>query len=126
MFEKPKFKRRQKPKVIKIQMQDRKECYVCHCVTDLEDHHVFGGANRPLSERYGLKVWLCYKDHQGDQGIHYNRPLRKQIQETAKQKFISIYGEQEFLRIFKGVQSFDTSETCKLGRPGNAGGIGTV
>jgi hypothetical protein len=121
MFEKPKIRRRAKPKVIKIQMQDRKECYVCHCVTDLEHHHVFGGANRPLSELYHLKVWLCYKDHQGDQGIHYNRPLRKQIQEMARQKFIEVYSEQEFLRIFKGVQSFDTNETCKLGRSSDIG-----
>ena len=49
-------------------MQTKKECYVCRELvgtemslpdTGLEMHHIFGGtANRKLSEKYGLKVWL--------------------------------------------------------------------
>ena len=39
-------------------------CYVCgrNRVADpcgLEEHHAFGGANRKLSEKYGLKVHIC-------------------------------------------------------------------
>lgn len=106
MFAKPKFKSRPKPKVKKIQMQKQKECYVCHGVYDLEGHHCFGGANRPISELYGLKVWLCHKDHTGDAGNHFNKALRQQIQDEAQMRFEAIYGHDEFLRIFRGVVSY--------------------
>lgn len=34
---------------------------------NLEEHHIFEGtANRNLSEKYGLKVYLCQKHHRGD------------------------------------------------------------
>jgi hypothetical protein len=103
MFPKLAYKSKPKPKVIKIQMQERKECFVCHCTYGLEGHHAFGGANRPLSELYGLKVWLCPKDHTGDDGNHFNKELRQQIQDAAQKKFEEIYGHDEFLRIFRGV-----------------------
>lgn len=84
-------------------MQNRKECYVCHCETNLEYHHCFGGANRPISELYGLKVWLCHKHHTEDAGAHFSPELRQQIQDEAQRKFEEIYGHDEFLRIFRGV-----------------------
>jgi hypothetical protein len=40
-------------------------CYICREQTGyiverrgLEEHHIFGGPNRKLSEKYGLKVYL--------------------------------------------------------------------
>lgn len=29
----------------------------------LEEHHIFGGPNRHLSEEYGLKVYICPECH---------------------------------------------------------------
>jgi len=43
-------------------LQTDRECYFCKAVR-VEEHHIFGAANRPLSERYGLKVWLCPACH---------------------------------------------------------------
>lgn len=34
-------------------------CFLCGKTGTLEEHHVFGGPNRSLSERDGLKVGLC-------------------------------------------------------------------
>ena len=39
-------------------------CYICgrnHTADPcgLETHHVFGGANRKFSEKYGLKIHIC-------------------------------------------------------------------
>lgn len=34
-------------------------CFLCGKVGSLEEHHVFGGPNRKLSEEDGLKVGLC-------------------------------------------------------------------
>ena len=70
-------------------LQDKKSgcCYICeHWRGDdsikrgLEEHHIFYGPNRRLSERYGLKVMLCRYHHQGDiHGAHdaiHNNPDR--------------------------------------------------
>lgn len=45
-----------------IMQQDDNECYLCGAngtMDHLHWHHVFGGPNRKLSERYGLKVRIC-------------------------------------------------------------------
>lgn len=52
-------------------LQCKKECYVCKIASNLEAHHLFfGQANRKLSEKYGLKVPLCYEHHRGTNGVH--------------------------------------------------------
>jgi len=43
-------------------MSEMRECWLCsrNGIGDrLEKHHIFGGANRWKSEKYGLTVWLC-------------------------------------------------------------------
>lgn len=48
-----------------------KECYVCHSKYAVEEHHIFGGnADRNVSEKYGLKVHLCWDHHHGTYGCH--------------------------------------------------------
>lgn len=53
-------------------MHDKKEgtCYLCKRLcgdyyrkTTQEHHAIFGTAGRRLSERYGLKVYLCMEHH---------------------------------------------------------------
>ena len=34
-------------------------CWLCGRWGHLEEHHIFGGANRKKSTRYGLTVFLC-------------------------------------------------------------------
>lgn len=68
-------------------IQDKRSgrCYICEhwrnddsIKSNLEEHHIFYGPNRKLSERYGLKVMLCRYHHQGDiHGAHdaiHNNP----------------------------------------------------
>ena len=50
-------------------LQSDKECYLCRrfynlrTTRGLEEHHIlFGRGRRELSERYGLKVWLCHNN----------------------------------------------------------------
>lgn len=57
-----------------IQNKEDHQCYICKNFLgdwsekkDLEEHHIFEGvANRKLSEKYGLKVYLCRHHHTGD------------------------------------------------------------
>ena len=51
-------------------IQKKKECIICNSL-NAEEHHVFfGTANRKLSEKYGLKVYLCAEHHRGTRGVH--------------------------------------------------------
>lgn len=82
-------------------IQDEKECYVCRSPY-VEDHHVFyGTANRKLSEKYGLKVWLCAEHHRGRSGAHQNKTLDTRLKEVAEERFKEMY-PYNFRRLFYG------------------------
>lgn len=47
-----------------IIQKDPTECYICGrngAEDPLDKHHVFGGANRKLSEEDGLYIMVCHK-----------------------------------------------------------------
>ena len=46
-------------------LQNEKECYICGLYYPVEEHHVYFGANRKISEQNGFKVWLCAEHHRG-------------------------------------------------------------
>ena len=54
-------------------IQDIKQCWVCKTTLNLEEHHCLYGINRKMSERFGLKVWLCNEHHTGRMGVHKGR-----------------------------------------------------
>ena len=84
---------------MKSVLQASKECYVCGRTDQLHDHHViYGGANRRISEKYGLKVWLCYEHHTGNAGVHFNPELNQQLHEIAQRFYESHYGNREDFR----------------------------
>ena len=70
----------------------------------LHEHHViFGLANRRLSERHGLKVYLCYVCHRDNKlGVHgCNTELRERLQQAGQQAFENKIGSrEEFMKIF--------------------------
>lgn len=76
---------------MKTVLQSKKECWVCGTTIDLHDHHIFyGTANRKISEKRGLKVWLCGKDHNlSKAGVHFNKEL-----DTALKQFAQTYYEE--------------------------------
>ena len=41
-------------------------CFLCGNYETLEEHHIFGGARRPISTKYGLTVHLCPWCHRID------------------------------------------------------------
>ena len=38
-------------------------CYICHAQCETDEHHIFEGANRKASDKYGLTVYLCRVCH---------------------------------------------------------------
>lgn len=65
-------------------------CYLCGEYEVLERHHIFGGALRKKSERYGLVVHLCHRCHnEPPNGVHHNRETRRAMQ---------VYGQLKAMR----------------------------
>ena len=82
-------------------IQKEKQCYICHSPY-VEEHHIFfGTANRKLSEKYGLKVWLCPEHHRGRFGVHHFKYLDDVLKDTAREKFEETY-PWNFQRLFYG------------------------
>lgn len=85
-------------------IQTEKKCLFCGGVRWLECHHIFGGnPNRKLSEKYGLKVWLCHSHHnEPPNGVHFNAEIRKRLQAKAQKIAMRHYEWtiEEFIKIF--------------------------
>jgi Zn-finger protein len=81
-------------------IQDDKQCYFCGKVTGLECHHVFGGvANRPISEKYGLKVWLCHDCHTGTEGAQYDKMKNLTLKQDAQYAFEREHTRSEWMKL---------------------------
>lgn len=86
-----------------------KECFLCKRNgrgDRLEKHHIFGAANRPKSEKYGLVVYLCgerchrngpYSTHQNKQVadyLHrYGQEKCMREQNWSVEKFVKEFGK---------------------------------
>lgn len=89
-------------------LQARRECYVCrelYCVSTtrgLEEHHILGGPRRALSERYGLKVYLCRRHHNvgNAYSAHFNAELAAWLKGRAQQAFEAEYGHDAWMTAF--------------------------
>lgn len=82
---------------MKSVLQDTKECYICQCTNCLEDHHIFfGTSNRKQSEKRGLKVWLCGKDHRyGPKAAHKNRETDLMLKQMAQAYYEQYIGDRK-------------------------------
>lgn len=90
--------------MVKSILQSNKACYICGTTLNLHLHHIYGGANRSLSDKDGCVVYLCVNHHTGVQGVHLNRKIdlalkarcqkeyMKQFNKT-KEDFIKRYGK---------------------------------
>ena len=85
---------------MKTVLQKEKKCYVCGTAYNLHDHHIFHGtSNRKCSEKRGLKVWLCGKDHNlSNEGVHFNKELDTHLKKFAQEYYEEHYGTREDFR----------------------------
>ena len=82
-------------------------CYLCASRGNyrhypvLHEHHVFGGANRKVSERTGLKVWLCPQCHVlGNYAVHKDQSINRELQQTAQRAYEQTHTRIEFMLLF--------------------------
>jgi hypothetical protein len=89
-----------------ILQDDYTTCFLCGAngsVDPLEEHHVFGAANRKHSERYGLKVKLCGDrcHRNGKRSVHRNADVADKLKEIGQKAWIITYGSpDDFMDIF--------------------------
>jgi hypothetical protein len=97
---KPKL-RKQKRAVNNSRPQVEKKCYITGATEGLHKHHIFGAANRKLSEQYGLYVYLIPEYHNmSDKGVHFNREFDLQLKREGQAKFEQEHSREEFIRLF--------------------------
>lgn len=66
-------------------------CWLCGrngSSDQLDKHHIFGGSNRKLSEKYGLVVHLCHdRCHlYGEDAVHNNPDTMQELHEYGQKK----------------------------------------
>lgn len=77
------------------------ECFSCGDTRNLEEHHVFFGKNRKMSEHYGLKIHLCPACHRSHLGIHGgNVELDQELKTFAQKTFEKKYSHELFMEKF--------------------------
>lgn len=84
-------------------IQSNKECFVCRAKIGLNEHHViYGRGKRQLSEKHGLKVYLCAYHHTGDKGVHFNKKLDLELKQEAEKCWINLNHKsiEQFIEVF--------------------------
>lgn len=85
-----------------ILQQGDPRCFYCGRRTELERHHVLGGvANRPLSEKFGLWVWLCHEHHTGTDGAQYDKGKNESLKRLAQIAFEARHSHEEWMETFR-------------------------
>ena len=83
-------------------LSSEKVCFVCGANRGLHRHHIFAGANRNNSERYGCWVYLCPDHHNmSGHGVHYDHELDLQLKKMAQEAYEKNGTREEFVRIFE-------------------------
>lgn len=83
------------------------QCWLCGengAADPLDRHHIFGGANRKKSERYGLVVRLCHHSCHifGPEAAHNNKETMRLLHEYGQRKAMEEQGwtTEDFIREF--------------------------
>lgn len=106
----PKKTTKKKRKMHRESIMHRKDgtCYLCIAMhgdfrihKDLHRHHVFGAANRDLSEAYGLTVYLCLEHHEfGPEAVHTNSEIMRFLHEQGQEDFEKTFPNLNFRELF--------------------------
>lgn len=84
-----------------VLVTDMSYCIVCGN-PNREIHHVFFGAKRPISDKFGYILPLCYEHHRtGRDSPHQNRFTDLKYKRMAQIHFEKVHGtRQDFIRVF--------------------------
>ena len=88
-------------------MYRERECFLCGrngADDPLDKHHIFGGAYRKKSERYGLTVYLCHDrcHEKGRHAVHRDGEVMRWMREYGQRKAMeeNNWTVEDFIREF--------------------------
>lgn len=107
LFPKPERQKKRKKHRKSILQEKDGHCYLCMKLHDdyrihsvIHEHHVFGGANRAISEAEGFKVYLCLEHHvAGPEAVHNNQKNMRILQQDAEKIYEQSHSREEFYRL---------------------------
>jgi len=74
---------------IAVDERSRGQCEECGRNFPMK-HHAFGGANREKMEMVETVFDLCWEDHQGNKGVHFNRNKDLKYKQIATQNLLNL------------------------------------
>ena len=81
-------------------LQDEKKCYVTGDTRNLHKHHIYGGPNRPISEKNGFFIWLKPELHNmSSHGIHFNKDWDLEMKRKCQSKYEETHTREEFMAL---------------------------
>lgn len=81
-------------------LQSEKKCYVTELTDGLHKHHIYGAANRKISEDNGFWVWLTPKYHNmSDRGVHFNKEFDLLLKQECQAKYEETHSRDEFMEL---------------------------
>lgn len=83
-----------------IVCKGKERCYLCGSSRNIEIHHIFSGAFRKKSTKYGLVVPLCRECHTGTNGVHFNREKMLNLRKIGQRAFQREYPNIDFIKEF--------------------------
>ena len=104
MFPKKKWKKKRKQHKKSILHQKDGTCYLCMMLENnyrihpvVQEHHIYIGALRPISEAEGFKVYLCLRHHlDGPEAVHNNYRNMRFLQEECQKFYERTHSRQQF------------------------------
>lgn len=106
----PKTPRKKKRKKHKESILHQKDgtCYLCMMLNRnyrihpvVHEHHIYGGANRQVSEAQGLKVYLCPEHHVfGPEAVHNNEKYMEMLHVEGQKVFETTNSRERFEELF--------------------------
>ena len=105
------YKPKKKAPTESIMQTNQNYCYLCgkpnrrdrNLFNGLEEHHcIEGNGRRELSERYGLKVYLCgiTCHREGPNSVHKNEAVAEKLKQEAQRKFEETHSREEWIEAF--------------------------
>lgn len=84
-------------------LQEEKKCWQTGRTDNLHVHHIYGAANRKISDKYGFWVWLTKEWHNGDSRIcvhsHPNTGLDLQLKRECQEHFELDHSREEWIAL---------------------------
>lgn len=78
-----------------------RKCYICGTTIGIECHHVFGGAYRNKSTKYGYVRDLCAAHHRTSKySAHLNMGLNHKLRRECQREFEQTRTREEFIKEF--------------------------